>query len=465
MTQKTSFYAFLFGSLLTTTAFAQPPGGFGGGPPGGMSFGGGPPGGMSFGGGRGDRGGGDRGGGDRGGDRGGGGFDPSSFLTRMDANGNGMLDPEEAQGPARFMLDRMARDNPNIDLSKPIPMSTLTEAFQRMRSGGSSSSGSPMGGGGDDDFIMTPEKSSLVPGFSTQVTVIPVPGFGVSGAAKNVPVEESDLREAESRLRSYDKNNDKMLDESELKEWRSSDPPLSYDRNKDGKLSLQELAVRYARRRTAKPDPEQLRKDQANVGRKRDKKDGGEEKKEKPNPFEKTASYRITDKDGNPLRPAGLPEWFIRNDVDNDNQVAMNEFNRKWDQDTIDDFLRFDSNRDGLITSKEALAAVKKGFIPGSSSSAAPAPVSVADASSSTASPVMAKPSDAGGTGASSKPSGPPANDAMRKFAEGRMKRSDTDRNGTLSPDEFKEGDFGSVDTNKDGRVDVDEYIVYRNKR
>ena len=198
-----------------------------------MSFGGGPPGGMSFGGGRGDRGGGDRGGGDRGGDRGGGGFDPSSFLTRMDANGNGMLDPEEAQGPARFMLDRMARDNPNIDLSKPIPMSTLTEAFQRMRSGGSSSSGSPMGGGGDDDFIMTPEKSSLVPGFSTKVTVIPVPGFGVSGEAKNVPVEESDLREAESRLRSYDKNNDKMLDESELKEWRSSDPPLSYDTRED----------------------------------------------------------------------------------------------------------------------------------------------------------------------------------------------------------------------------------------
>lgn len=408
--------------------------------------------GMSFRGDRGDR-------GDRGGDRGSGGFDPSSFLTRMDANGNGMLDPEEAQGPARFMLDRMARDNPSIDVTKPIPMSTLTEAFQRMRSGGLSGSSSPWGGG-DEDFIMTPEKSSLVPGFSTKVTVIPVPGFGVSGEAKNVPVEESDLREAESRLRSYDKNNDKMLDESELKEWRSSDPPLSYDRNKDGKLSLQELAVRYARRRTAKPDVEQSRKDQANAARKRDKKDGVEEKKEKPNPFEKTASYRITDKEGNPLRPAGLPEWFIRNDVNNDNQVAMNEFNRKWDQDTIDDFLRFDSNRDGLITSKEALAAVKKGFIPGSSSSATA--VTVADASSSTSSPVMAKPSDAG---ASSKPSGSPANDAMRKFAEGRMKKSDTDKNGTLSPDEFKESDFGSVDTNKDGRIDVDEYIVYRNRR
>lgn len=459
MTKKTSFYAFLFGSMLTVTAIAQPPGGFSGGPPGGMQFGGGPPGGppggMSFGG-RGDRSGGDRG------DRGSGGFDPSSFLTRMDANGNGMLDPEEAQGPARFMLDRMARDNPNIDITKPIPMSTLTEAFQRMRSGGSSSSGSPWGGG-DEEFIMTPEKSSLVPGFSTKVTVIPVPGFGVSGETKNVPVEESDLREAESRLRSYDKNNDKMLDESELKEWRSSDPPLNYDRNKDGKLSLQELAVRYARRRTVKPDPEQARRDQANASRKRDKKDGAEEKKEKPSPFEKTASYRTTDKEGHPLRPTGLPEWFIRNDIDYDNQVAMSEFNKKWDQDTIDDFLRFDSNRDGLITSKEALAAVKKGYIPGSSSSVA----SSADTSASTSSapPVMAKPADAGGTVAASKPSGSPANDAMRKFAEGRMKKSDTDRNGSLSPDEFKESDFGAVDTNKDGRIDVDEYIVYRSKR
>ena len=45
------------------------------------------------------------------------------------------------------------------------------------------------------------------------------------------------------------------------------------------------------------------------------------------------------------------------------------------------------------------------------------------------------------------------------------MKKIDTDKNGTLSPDEFKDGDFASVDTNKDGRIDVDEYIVYRNKR
>ncbi|MFN7795118.1 MAG: EF-hand domain-containing protein, partial [Planctomycetota bacterium] len=82
--------------LLQNDAFAQPPG---------MSFGPGGPGMMIMGGG-GER------GSDRGGDRGrggwsggsggfsggfgGGGFDPSSFITRMDTNGNGSIDPEEA---------------------------------------------------------------------------------------------------------------------------------------------------------------------------------------------------------------------------------------------------------------------------------------------------------------------------------------------------------------------------------
>ncbi len=66
-----------------------------------MMMGGGPPG-MGFGGegfGRGGRG-------------GGGGFDPTAFLGRMDTNGNGSLDPDEMQGPARFFLDRMAQNNP-----------------------------------------------------------------------------------------------------------------------------------------------------------------------------------------------------------------------------------------------------------------------------------------------------------------------------------------------------------------
>ena len=156
-------------------AHAQPPGGGfpgggfpgGGGPPPGMGFGGGPPMMMMGGdGGRGGRGGGGWGGGGFGGPPGGGGFDPSQFITRMDTNGNGSIDPEEAQGPARFMLDRMARNNPKIDLSKPIPISAITEAFQQMRNGGS-----PGGGPGGDmnDESVDAGPSTLVPTFGIKI--------------------------------------------------------------------------------------------------------------------------------------------------------------------------------------------------------------------------------------------------------------------------------------------------------
>ena len=453
---KTTSFAFLLS--LVSVAIAQPPGGMppwgGGGPGMGGPGMGGPPMMMGPGGGP-PWGGGGFGGGGRGGMPGGmGGFDPSQFLTRMDTNGNGMLDPEEAQGPARFMLDRMARDNPKIDISKPIPMSTLTEAFQRMRGGGGG------GGGGDgrpdDELALINEKSSLVAGFSSKMELVPVPGFGaMAETTSSIRVEEQDLREAEDRIKRYDKNADSALDETELKEGRWGDTPMQYDRNKDGKLTKQELATRQARRRTLKGEQEQSKKDQANVAK---KKEVTEEKKDKPNPFEKTASYRLTDSEGKPARPAGLPEWFTRNDINSDNQVSMNEFNRKWTDEVVEDFARFDANRDGLITSRECLAAVKKGFIPGAISSTPATPSTSTSADSASASPAS--------SASTAKPSfAAPASERMRSWAESKIKKIDKDGNKSLSPDEFKEGDFDQVDVNKDGKIDLDEYVQFRDKK
>jgi len=365
-----------------------------------------------------------------------------------------MLDPEEAQGPARFMLDRMARDNPKIDISKPIPMSTLTEAFQRMRGGGGG------GGGGDgrpdDELALINEKSSLVAGFSSKMEIIPVPGFGtMAETTSSIRVEEQDLREAEDRIKRYDKNADSALDEAELKEGRWGDSPMQYDRNKDGKLTKQELATRQARRRTLKGEQEQSKKDQANVAKKQE---ATEEKKDKPNPFEKTASYRLTDSEGKPARPAGLPEWFTRNDINSDNQVSMSEFNRKWSDEVIEDFARFDANRDGLITSRECLAAVKKGFIPGAIASTPATPTTGTSAESASASTTS--------SASTAKPSfAAPASERMRSWAESKIKKIDKDGNKTLSPDEFNEGSFDQVDVNKDGKIDLDEYVQFRDKK
>lgn len=448
---------------MASFAAAQPPGGmppWGGGGPGMggppmMGPGGGPPGGSPWGGGGGF------GGGGFGGGRGGmGGFDPSQFLTRMDTNGNGMLDPEEAQGPARFMLDRMARDNPKIDITKPIPMSTLTEAFQRMRGGGGPG-GDGRGGDGrsDDELALINEKTSLVAGFSSKMELVPVPGFGaMAETTSNIRVEEQDLKEAEDRIKRYDKNNDQAIDEAELKEGRWGDNPMQYDRNKDGKLTKQELATRQARRRLLKVEQDQSKKDQANIAK---KKEATEEKKERPNPFEKTASYRLSDAEGKPMRPPGLPEWFTRNDINSDNQISMNEFSRKWTDEVVEDFARFDANGDGLITSKECLAAVKKGYIPGAISSSSSA------STSSTASPTIASEStNSGGVSTASKTtSSASGKDRMRPWVEKQIKKLDKDGNGTLSPDEFSEKNFDQVDSNKDGKIDIEEYVEHRLKK
>ena len=448
--------------LISLSALAQPPGGspFGGGGFGGP---GSPPGGMSFSGRGGDRGGGDRGGGDRGGfgggDRGGfssGGFDPSSFLTRMDTNGNGMLDPDEAQGPARFMLDRMARSNPKIDVSKPIPLSLLTESFQQMRSGSSENSSNYA-----DSENAIVEKDSLVPGFGKKaVEKVPVPGFGVGGERANVAIDDRDMKEADDRMERYDKNKDQYLDENELKEGRWSDSPMQYDINRDGKLSRQELATRYARRRLAsgsQPESNQ-RRDESNSKKSRDKRDNGEENtKDKPNLFEKRASFRVTDAEGKVPAVAGLPEWFTRNDVNNDSQVSMFEFSKKWTQDTIEDFSRFDANQDGFITIKECLVAVKKGFIPGGASSAPTQPEASTAAVASSSTPQTPNPS-------ASLPNDKVA--AMKIWAAPRMKKEDKDGNGFLSPEEFisKTIKFADADINKDGRIDIDEYVAARMK-
>ena len=366
---------------LSPSALAQPPG---------MSFGGGPPmmimgGGFDRGSDRGDRG--DRGrgswggGGFSGGGFSGGGFDPSSFISRMDTNGNGSIDPEEAQGPARFMLDRMARNNPKIDLSKPVPISVITESFQAMRSGSSSWGGGSWGGESSEESIDGSTSDSLVPGFGVKMDRIPVPGFGAAGKSPPMKLEEQDLRDAEERMRRYDRNNDGSIDEGEYRETRWSEQMSQWDTNKDGKLTREEVAVRYARRRvlsTNQASSDQSRGGWEARGRGDSRGEGAPggtrpEDQEKsdgvPHPYEKRASFRLTDNTGNMVRPSGVPEWFLRDDTNMDNQVSMNEFSRKWDASTLEDFYKFDSNQDGFITLQECLVAVKKGYLKGSSSS------------------------------------------------------------------------------------------------
>jgi Ca2+-binding EF-hand superfamily protein len=458
----------LAATLLTANWFtpsieAQPPmGGFSGGPGGP----GGTPGGSPWGG----------RGGDRGGMRmefggGGGGFDPSSFISRMDRNGNGNIDPDEMEGPARFMLERMARNNPNIDMSKPIPITAITEAMSAFRrdrgeGGGGWGGDSPWGGNGGEES-MTLEERVLVPGFGVKKELVPVPGFGSNPFKFNVKVEEQDLRDAGERVQRYDRNRDGTLDANELREGRWGDDPMTFDQNGDGKLTREELAVRSAKRRqnsTANASNQRDNRSQSNNVQ-QPRQDA--EKEKAPNPFEKITSYRMADKDGNPKRPAGLPDWFVRKDIDFDNQVSMKEFATKWTDDVIEDFNRADTNGDGLITTRECLAAVKRGYIPGASGSDSNSSSSSSTSSSSTSGETASGSS----SGSASTPTsgGSPADARMREWVAKKIKSFDKNSDGKLDVDELRaydaKADFTAIDTNKDGLADVEELAAARARK
>jgi Ca2+-binding EF-hand superfamily protein len=400
---------------------------------------------------------------------GGGGFDPSSFISRMDRNGNGNIDPDEMEGPARFMLERMARNNPNIDMSKPIPITAITEAMSSFRrdrgeGGGGWGGDSPWGGNGGEEN-MTLEERVLVPGFGVKKELTPIPGFGSNPFKFNVKVEEQDLRDAGERIQRYDRNRDGTLDANELREGRWGDDPMTFDQNGDSKLTREELAVRSAKRRqNAATNPSNQRDNRSQASNVQQPRQD-EEKDKAPNIFEKITSYRMADKDGNPKRPAGLPEWFVRKDADFDNQVSMKEFASKWTDDVIEDFNRADTNTDGLITTRECLAAVKRGYIPGSSGSDSSSSSSTSSSSSS------GDTASSSSSGSSSKPTsgGSSADSRMREWVAKKIKSYDKNSDGKLDVDELRaydaKMDFTAIDTNKDGLADVEELAAARARK
>ena len=62
----------------------------------------------------------------------------------------------------------------------------------------------------------------------------------------------------------------------------------------------------------------------------------------------------------------------------------------------------------------------------------------------------------------------PQLEERMLQFAEKAIQREDKDKNGVLTPDEFKGASgtsFSEVDTNQDGKIDIKEYATYRSRR
>lgn len=448
---------------------------------------------------------------------------PADFLSRLDANGNGMIDPEESQGRMGFFLQRMAENNPRIDLSKPIPLATITAEFERMRQQGGPFGGSSRGGSSRSDRGDSSSRGDrrsreqenpyssrvtsvepLVPGFGIEDVMTPAAGFGAEAELFNVEVNDRDRQEAARAYRYYDRNQDGVIDAEEMKRSRYGADLQLYDRNRDGKITLNEMEYRYARRRieserdrgtqtasrssssssssssSASPGGPGGGMFQRGGGFTRGGPGGGgfsrggpggdnarssnqrNDEKERARKKDDRTSYRIA----STLErlPAGLPDWFTRDDANGDGQVSMSEFSTAWTEAVFDDFNQFDLNRDGIVTPSECLQAVEAGAVRGSK---------VAASSSTDRGSFGRSSSNYGSGSAESRPdqsagsseeaSAGDVDPRTLAYASRLIGQYDANGDGYLTPSEWEKmsKNPAAADRDGDGKVSAKEYAIW----
>ncbi len=190
----------------------------------------------------------------------GGGFDPSEFLKRMDANGNGMLEPDEVSGRAAGFV-RSAAERAGLDPNQPLSIDKIAEAMKKAaeeRRSGDENRDKDRDRGKDQDRRdgKTPPAPPLVPGFGEELDLTPPPGFTVplssSGSRYQRPLEErfekAVIDRVDDMLRQYDRNKNQSIDyeTDEGREVRWQYPASRSDKNNDGRLDREELCYRIA---------------------------------------------------------------------------------------------------------------------------------------------------------------------------------------------------------------------------
>jgi Ca2+-binding EF-hand superfamily protein len=354
-----------------------------------------------------------------------------------------VLDPSEQQGPAQFLIGRMAQSDPSIKAGQPIPLKKITDGFQKMReqreSGGSST---PQPGGTSSAAEDALNPDLLVPGFGNEAEPSLLMGFGATAEMMAVEVTPADQRESEERMRRYDRNRDGFLTKDELSS-RFAGNPMDFDRNRDGKLSVSELAVRYARRREGE---EEAKRSKSTASKSR----GREKKVEAPDVFDGRKSYRQTA--GRSL-PEGLPGEFTDKDGNGDGQVTMAEFAKEWNDDVVAEFFDSDFNGDGVITADEALKKVEKGSVSQLAATYSGKPSSSASSATATAAPAAS--------------SGGKADDKYVKLGQRIIDRYDKNKDGQLTASEWGKMLMSpaAADGDRNGKITVQEYASWMQSR
>lgn len=190
----------------------------------------------------------------------------------------------------------------------------------------------------------------------SEQAVLVSPSPPIIANAERIP--EKVRRYAQRLLRRYDANGDGKL---QREEWRKMQGhPEAADANGDGVIT-----------------PDELTNAVAAFGRNRHIGLAGPPSVENsPAPPDSPAAGERSRRDTTfyvpkSRLPPGLPEWFLRRDLDGDGQLSLSEFAPNPTQADLEEFARYDRNGDGFITSKECLDALKPAKPPSRKAAAA----------------------------------------------------------------------------------------------
>ncbi|MEE3373096.1 MAG: proprotein convertase P-domain-containing protein [Planctomycetota bacterium] len=317
-------------------------------------------------------------------------------LLRLDKNEDGQISPDEITARARPYFERITDRQSGSWREKPISIERLQNIIRVYYSRRNGSWREDIRPGGEQTIIpFGPKRNEPM-----------VPDFGLPYIKYRY--NKGDLVEAGNTMRRYDANRDGFVDvvEASRNRWTNRDP-FEMDLNKDGRLSLMELAQRYARRRMLDRSSGEIWRKAGRTGglvskERRVRRIDSEERRRRDEArwrgnrlsgeimgrFDANRNGRLeyqeaaklgfpaneidVDVNGEITREElqdylnqvqaeasaaveGLPDWFTQLDKNRDGQVAMAEYTKEWTNEKLTEFSSYDSNRDGLITTEEAL--------------------------------------------------------------------------------------------------------------
>ncbi|MFT7644175.1 MAG: Ca2+-binding EF-hand superfamily protein [Pirellulaceae bacterium] len=257
------------------------------------------------------------------------------IFKQYDANKNGYLDKAEWAG-VRWQSDPGPSDLNNDDrLSRDEFCERIVKRWGKGRKAPPAKTSSSSAASVSKSTPSTRSSSGVSTGSSVST----------NGAA-----DDKTKRYAEALMRQYDTNKNGVLEKDEWGKMRGD--WAAADSNQDTLLSSVEITNKLAgfgsrSNKTSSSSSVDKKAADSRSGRGRSRYSSSPSKtssSEKKSYRFKTVAERL---------PQGLPDWFVRNDVNKDGQIMMSEYSTAWSDLKVREFQKYDLNNDGVITPEE----------------------------------------------------------------------------------------------------------------